>query len=120
MCNRRRDILRYVRLGLRTAGQIRRSRSQTPGTSAGTAPAKAQVKIALRPTVGDLTTYKITTQARRTTKWQGPVPDKAVFDENFNEERVEMVLTQRIQSVDPNGIAVAQVTIDGAEMSLFK
>ena len=79
------------------------------------AQAKAQVKIALRPTIGELATYKITTQARRTTKWQGPVPDKAVFEENFNEEWVEMVLTQRIQSVDPNGIAIALVTIDGVK-----
>ena len=79
------------------------------------AQAKAQAKIALRPTVGDLTTYKIITQGRRATKWQGPVPDKAVFDENFNEEWVEMVLTQRIQSVDSNGAAVAKVTIDGVK-----
>ena len=79
------------------------------------AQAKAQVKIALRPAVGELATYKITTQARRTTKWQGPVPDKAVFDENFNEELVEMVVTQRIRSVDPNGFAVALVTIDGVK-----
>jgi hypothetical protein len=77
------------------------------------APAKGQEKIALRSAIGDLATYKITTQARRGTKWQGPVPDKAVFEENFNEERVEMVLKQRIESVDPNGIAVALVTIDG-------
>jgi hypothetical protein len=79
------------------------------------APAQAQVKIALRSAIGDLATYKITTQARRTTKWQGPVPDKAAFEENFNEEWVEMVLTQRIQNVDPNGIAVALVTIDGVK-----
>jgi hypothetical protein len=93
-------------------------KAQSGGTEAkplvqAPAQAKTQVKIALRPAVGDLTTYKITTQARRATKWQGPVPDKAVFDENFNEERVEMVLTQRIESVDPNGIAIAMVTIDG-------
>ena len=79
------------------------------------APAQGQVKIALRPTIGGLATYKIITKARRTTKWQGPVPDKAAFDENFNEERVEMVLTQHIQSVDANGIAVALVTIDGVK-----
>ena len=123
MCSRRRDILRYVRLGLRAAGQTRRNRSQTLGTTPDNkgrsapvkapAPAKGQVKIALKSAIGDLATYKITTQARRTTKWQGPVPDKEVFEENFNEERVEMVLTQRIESVDPNGIAVALVTIDG-------
>jgi hypothetical protein len=77
------------------------------------APAKGQVKIALKPSVGDLSTYKITTLTRRATKWQGPVPDKAVFEENFNQEQVEMVLKQRIESVDPNGVAVALVTIDG-------
>lgn len=79
------------------------------------AQAKAQVKIALKPVVGDQATYKIATKARRATKWQGPVPDKSVFEENFNEERVEMVITQRIQSVDTNGIAVAQITIDGVK-----
>jgi hypothetical protein len=91
------------------------AKSLAPAPAKAPAQTKAQVKIALRPTVGGLATYKIVTQARRATKWQGPVPDKAVFDENFNEERVEMVLTQRIQSVDPNGIAIAQVTIDGVK-----
>jgi len=91
--------------------------AQAPAQAKAPAPAqaKAQVKIALRPTVGELATYKMITQVRRTTKWQGPVPDKAVFDENFNEERVEMVVTQRIRSVDPNGIAIALVTIDGVK-----
>ena len=70
------------------------------------------VKIALRPTIGDMASYKVVTQARRTTKWQGPVPDKTTFEDNFNEERVEMVFTQRIQSVDHNGAAVARITID--------
>jgi hypothetical protein len=87
--------------------------AQAPAPLKAPAPAKGQVKIALKSAVGDLATYKITTQARRTTKWQGPVPDKEVFEENFNEERVEMVLKQRIESVDPNGVAVALVTIDG-------
>jgi hypothetical protein len=97
------------------------AQAKAPAPMPAPAPAKtpaqspAQMKIALRPAVGDLATYKITTQARRTTKWQGPVPDKAVFDENFNEERVEMVLTQRVKSVDPNGTAVALVTIDGVK-----
>jgi hypothetical protein len=71
------------------------------------------VKIALRPTLGEHASYKIITQARRTTKWQGPVPDKATFEENFNEERVELAFTQQIQAVDPNGVAVAKITIDG-------
>jgi hypothetical protein len=73
------------------------------------------VEIALRPTVGDLATYKIITLVRRATKWQGPVPDKAAFNENFTEERVEMVLTQRILSVDANGMIIALVAIDGVK-----
>jgi hypothetical protein len=75
--------------------------------------ANGQVKIALKSTVGELDKYKITTKARRTTKWQGPVPEKAAFDETSSEERVEMAITRRIQTVDANGIATAQVSIDG-------
>ncbi len=75
------------------------------------------VKIALKSTVGELDKYKITTVSRRTTKWQGPVPDKAAFDESVSEERVEMAVTRRIQTVDANGIATAQVSIDGLKCS---
>jgi hypothetical protein len=83
-----------------------------------TGPAAAKssdaAKIALRPAIGERASYKIVTQARRTTKWQGPVPDKAAFEENFNDERVEFVFTQQIQAVDPeSGTAVAKITIDG-------
>ena len=78
-----------------------------------TASAKGEVKIALKPTVGEKVTYKIVTQARRTTKWQGPVPNQEAFEENYTDERVELVVTRRVQDVDPNGVATAQVTIDG-------
>jgi hypothetical protein len=71
------------------------------------------VKIALKPTIGEQTNYKIITQARRATKWQGPVPDKSAFEENFNEEKVELAFTQLIETVDPNGVAVAKITING-------
>jgi hypothetical protein len=70
-------------------------------------------KIALEPKVGDSATYKILMQARRTTKWQGPVPDKTTFEDNFNEERVEMTITQQIQETDSRGETVAKITIDG-------
>ena len=81
------------------------------------APAQAKspelVKIALRPTVGEKATYKILTLARRTTKWEGPVPKESAFEENFTEEKVELVVSMRVQNVDPNGVAVAQATIEG-------
>lgn len=70
------------------------------------------VRIAIKPTVGQQSAYRITEQKRRNIKWEGPVPEKAAFEESFNEEKVEMVVTQRIQSVDPNGKTVAKVTFD--------
>ncbi len=81
--------------------------------------ATGKVKVALKSAVGDLDTYKIVTQARRATKWQGPVPAGATFDENFNEERVEIVVTRRVQDLDASGAAAAQVTINGLKC-LFK
>jgi hypothetical protein len=70
------------------------------------------VKIALKPSVGELDKYKITTVSRRITKWQGPVPAKSAFEESISEERVEMDVTRRIQTVDANGVATAKVSID--------
>jgi hypothetical protein len=86
-----------------------------------TGPAAAQssdlVKIALRPSLGEQTSYKMTTKARRATKWDGPVPDKSAFNENFNEEFVELTFTQQIQAVDANtGVAVAKIKIDGLKL----
>jgi hypothetical protein len=83
-----------------------------PSEAATKPPAPGSVKIALKPTPGEQTSYKVTTQARRSIKWQGPVPQKDAFAETFNDEQAEMVITQRIQSVDANGRVVAQVTID--------
>jgi hypothetical protein len=78
------------------------------------AESSGMVKIALKSSVGETATYKVLTQARRTTKWQGPVPDKTNFEDNFNDEQGEMVFTQQIQSVDPqSGAAVAKITIEG-------
>ena len=80
------------------------------------APAKpaepGSIKIALKPAPGEQVSYKVTAQARRGIKWEGPVPEKAAFNENFNDEQWEMVITQRIQSVDSDGRAVSQVTVD--------
>jgi hypothetical protein len=84
-------------------------------------PAPGSVKIALKPTPGEQTGYKVTAQARRSIKWQGPVPQKDAFAETYNNELAEMVFTQRIQSVDANGRVVAQVTIDSLKyLSIVK
>ena len=84
-------------------------------------PAPGSVKIALKPAPGEQTSYKVTAQARRSIKWQGPVPQKDAFAETFNDDQAEMVITQRIQSVDANGRVVAQITIDSLKyLSLIK
>jgi hypothetical protein len=75
-------------------------------------PSNGPVKIALKSTVGGLDKYEITTLSRRTTKWEGPVPEKSEFDESVSEERVVMAVTRRIQTVDANGVATAKVSID--------
>jgi len=75
-------------------------------------PAKVgAVRVALMPRQDDLTTYKVTTESRRTIGWEGSVPDKQTFKENRNESRIELVYTQRIMAADPQGRAAAQITI---------
>jgi hypothetical protein len=92
-----------------------------PSEAAPKAPARGSVKIALKPTPNEQTSYKVTAQARRSIKWQGPVPQKGAFEESFNDEQAEMVITQRVQSVDANGRVVAQVTIDSLKyLSIIK
>ena len=71
------------------------------------------VKLALKPEPNETTNYRITTQMRRSIKWEGPVPEKSAFEESFNDDRIETVVTQRIQSADANRGISAQITING-------
>ncbi|MGD0571828.1 MAG: hypothetical protein ABSB11_02260 [Sedimentisphaerales bacterium] len=109
--------------GLFAWGCEKQAQTVQTGPAESKSPAQPQkqlngpAKIALKSSVGELDKYKITTIARRTTKWQGPVPDKAAFDEALSEERVEMTVTRRIQTVDANGIATAKVSIDKLKCS---
>ena len=69
--------------------------------------------LALKFTPQDSTTYKFTTEAQRSIKWEGPVPDKSAFKGGRNENRVEITFTQQVQSIDETGNAVAKITIKG-------
>jgi hypothetical protein len=69
-------------------------------------------KLALKPVPGQKDSFKITHHSRRSINWQGPVPEKAAFEESYNDDKVEMVLTRQIKGVDNNGVAIAQVTFD--------
>jgi len=69
------------------------------------------VKIELRPAAGAQADYKVTTQARRSVKWEGPVPGKSAFEESSNEDKVEMVFNQQVQSLDLSGRIIDQIMI---------
>ncbi len=104
-------ILTGTFCGLFILGCQQYTKDNAPKKAPAGAKSPEQAKIALKPTIGEMVRYKIVTQARRTTKWQGPVPQQAEFQENFNEERVEMTIKKRVDSVDAN-VAVAEVTIE--------
>lgn len=85
-----------------------------PGKAAPKAEKAGKFTIALKPAPDQQTGYRITTGLRKTIKWEGPVPPgkKGEFDESYNDEQVEMTVTQRIQGLDSSGKVTAQVTID--------
>jgi hypothetical protein len=75
------------------------------------AKSKEVAAIALKFSPGDLTTYKVITEAERRIKWEGPVPDEPAFKGGNNYDRREMTFTQEIQSVDDKGNAIAKITV---------
>jgi hypothetical protein len=78
-------------------------------------------KLALKSVSGQKDTLKITHNSRRSINWQGPVPKKGAFEESYNDDKAEMVLTRLIKKVEPNGVTVAQVTFDSLKyLSVIK
>ena len=73
---------------------------------------KPTVQLALKFTPQDSTTYKVTTEAQKSVKWEGSLPSKAAgLTGGHTGRRIEMTLIQRIQSVDDKGNAIAEITI---------
>ncbi|MBN1391819.1 MAG: hypothetical protein JW947_03340 [Sedimentisphaerales bacterium] len=73
--------------------------------------------IALKFSPNDVTTYKVITEAERSIKWEGSVPDDPAFKGGRNHDRTEMTFTQEIKSVDDAGNAVAKITFKELKMS---
>jgi len=70
--------------------------------------------LALKFTPDDVTAYKVTTERERGVIWEGPLTKKPKrFVGGHTGNRIEMTFTQRIQSVDDEGNAVAEITIKG-------
>jgi hypothetical protein len=72
------------------------------------------VELALKFTPEDLTTYKVTTETEQSVIWEGPETNRPKsFIGGHSGSRIEMTFTRRIQSVDDQGKAVAEITIKG-------
>ncbi len=75
------------------------------------------VKLALKFTPQDSSTYKVTTEASRTIKGEGSFANDATFKGGTSDNRAEMTFTQQIQSIDAQGNAIANITIDKLKYS---
>ena len=71
-------------------------------------------RLALKFTPKDSTTYNVTIERERGIIWGGPSSSKPKgFTGGHTGNRIEMTFTRRIQSVDNEGNAVAEITIKG-------
>ena len=70
------------------------------------------VKLALKFTPADMTTYRVITENDKSVDWQGPHPTKPKgFTGGHTGNKIEMTFTQQIQSTDDKGNAVVRITI---------
>ncbi len=80
-------------------------------------PKAGAVGVAFNFTVGDVTRYKVTTEDEDSVQFEGKWPKEGDFENKHNNVRVEVSYTERIESVDEGGNAVAKVTIDAIRAS---
>jgi len=75
---------------------------------------KGIVKLALKFTPGDSTTYKVIKETTRQAAWEGVDARKPTgFKGGQSGNRIEMTLNQHILSTDEKGNAIARTTIEG-------
>lgn len=73
---------------------------------------KPIVKLALKFTPQDSTTYRVIMEAQKSGEWMGALPSKpSAFKGGHTGNRIEMTFNQQIQSTDDEGNAVAKITI---------
>lgn len=76
------------------------------------------VQLTLKFTAQDSTTYKVTTVGEKTVSWEGPTESKPdAFKGGSTGNRIEITFTQKIQSIDDKGNAVARITIKDLKYS---
>ena len=73
--------------------------------------------IALKLVPQDSTKYRVTTEAQRTVKWDGPLPNDVDSRQNRKCTKAEFIFTEQIQSSDDKGNAVAKITLEDLKYS---
>jgi hypothetical protein len=81
------------------------------------APKPGAVGVAFNFSVGDVTRYKVTTEDEDSVEFKGKWPKEGDFENKRNNARVELDYTQRIESLDDDGNAVAKIAIDAVRAS---
>ena len=71
------------------------------------------ITLELKFTPQDSTTYKVITEGQRSVQFEGDLAKDTALKGGQTGNKVEMVFTQQIQSVDDKGNAVAKITIKG-------
>jgi len=88
--------------------EAQKERAALPGPSE-TGPA---VELALRFAVGQVATYRITTEAQKSVEWMGaPAAKPASFKDGRTGNHIEMTFEQRVQEVHEDGGATVEITI---------
>jgi len=72
------------------------------------------VELTLRFVQGQVATYRVTTEGRKSVAWKGdPTAKPAWFSDGDAGNRLEMVFRQRVEEVEPEGNALLAITIEG-------
>ena len=74
-------------------------------------PAKKPVKVALKFSPGEFSTYKLTTVAEKGVEFDGMFPEGSKFKGGRNETRIEMTFSQQVSRIQQNGEAIIDITI---------
>jgi len=75
------------------------------------AAAAGPVVLALKFRPQDSTTYRLITKSQRRVEFGGSLSGKSEFEDSRNQNTLELTFTQKIQSTDDKGNAIAKITI---------
>jgi len=93
------------------------ARKKTVETKPGPEEQIPTVRLALKFTPQDSTTYRVITERERSLELEGALSDDAIIEGGRTGSRVEITFTQQIQNVDDKGNAVAKITIKEVKYS---